>query len=52
MVFWLLFLNIINAATTQLILLSFDREGAIDRLVRLYKKCVYKTGVSTNNIAI
>lgn len=22
------------------------REGAIDRLVNLYKKCVYKTGVS------
>lgn len=23
------------------------REGAIDRLVKLYKDCVYKTGVST-----
>lgn len=24
------------------------REGAIDRLVTLYKECVYKTGVSTS----
>lgn len=25
------------------------REGAIDRLVELYKKCVYKTGVCEIN---
>ena len=29
---------------------SVDREGAIDRLVKLYKSVVYKTGVSKFNL--
>lgn len=27
------------------------RENAIDRLIELYKKCVYKTGVSSTSFA-
>ena len=34
------------------VVFSVDREGAIDRLVKLYKSVVYKTGVSKFNLKL
>lgn len=39
-----------DAFTSETLLLFPNREGAIDRLVNIYKDVVHKTGVSLNGM--